>query len=276
MEYIKSPMNYIGGKYKLLPDLFKIFPDNIDTFVDLFAGGFNVGVNVTANTIICNDQIKYLPDLYRCFKDLDYELLISEIQNRINEFNLSKENRDGYLTLRDIFNTSHEIIDFFVLVCYSFNNQIRFNSKGEFNMPFGKDRSSFNKSIETNLSKFCDALKTKNIIFSNNNFINVDIKDNSFVYCDPPYLITTAPYNDGKGWGKNEDLQLFSFLDNLNVRGIKFAMSNVLYHRGLSNDGLIEWSKKYNIHFLDKSYANCNYHVKDKQSKTIEVVITNY
>ncbi|MGN0026821.1 MAG: DNA adenine methylase, partial [Clostridium sp.] len=65
MKYIKSPLNYTGGKYKLLKDLLDSFPKEIDTFVDLFAGGFNVGVNIEANKIICNDHITYLIDLYK-------------------------------------------------------------------------------------------------------------------------------------------------------------------------------------------------------------------
>lgn len=39
MEYVKSPLNYTGGKFKLLPQLLEIFPKDINTFVDLFAGG---------------------------------------------------------------------------------------------------------------------------------------------------------------------------------------------------------------------------------------------
>ena len=54
-KYIKSPMNYIGGKYKLLPQILPHFPNYIGTFVDLFSGGCNVSINVNANKIICND-----------------------------------------------------------------------------------------------------------------------------------------------------------------------------------------------------------------------------
>ena len=57
-KYIKSPLNYIGGKYKLLPQLMKYFPTDINTFVDLFSGGFNVGINVKSNKNICNDSRK--------------------------------------------------------------------------------------------------------------------------------------------------------------------------------------------------------------------------
>ena len=53
---IASPLNYTGGKYKLLPQIFPLFPDNVNTFVDIFCGGCNVGINVNAQHIICNDN----------------------------------------------------------------------------------------------------------------------------------------------------------------------------------------------------------------------------
>ena len=62
-QYVSSPMNYIGGKYKLLPQLLPLFPKNVDTFVDLFCGGANVGVNALANRIVFNDNLVYLVDL---------------------------------------------------------------------------------------------------------------------------------------------------------------------------------------------------------------------
>ena len=54
-KYIKSPMNYTGGKYKLLNQILPLFPKDINTFVDLFTGGCSVAVNVNANKIIAND-----------------------------------------------------------------------------------------------------------------------------------------------------------------------------------------------------------------------------
>ncbi|MDK7859437.1 DNA adenine methylase, partial [Klebsiella pneumoniae] len=47
-EYIKSPLNYIGGKYRILNQIMPLFPKDIKTFVDLFSGGGNVGINVKA------------------------------------------------------------------------------------------------------------------------------------------------------------------------------------------------------------------------------------
>lgn len=61
--YIRSPLNYMGGKYKLLQDILPSFP-NCDSFVDLFADGMNVSVNVNANNIYANDRIDELIELY--------------------------------------------------------------------------------------------------------------------------------------------------------------------------------------------------------------------
>lgn len=283
MEFIKSPLNYTGGKYKILQPIFEIFPETIETFVDLFAGGFNVGINVNAGKIICNDQINYLLELYEYFRKHEVNEVINEIKKRIEEFELSLQNADGYNRLRERYNETKDIVDFFVLTCYSFNHQIRFNNSQKFNTPFGKDRSSYNKSIENNLIMFCNAIREKNIIFSNADFLSVDLSElgeNDVVYCDPPYLITTGSYNDGKrgfkDWTEVEERQLLQLLDDLNARNVKFALSNVLYHKGLSNDILIEWSKKYYVHYIDKSYSNCSYQFKDRGAKTVEVVITNY
>ncbi len=281
--YIKSPMNYTGGKHKILEHIIPSFPKKIDNFVDLFAGGLNVGINVNANTIYANDQITYLIELYKMFQDTTTDELLKKIKERIETYSLSQTNAEGYNTLRAEYNKSKSLLDLFVLTCFSFNHQIRFNSKHEFNTPFGKDRSSFNDSIERNLILFCDALHKKNIILSTGDFRDFDIsKLNSgdVVYCDPPYLITTGSYNDGKrgfkDWTETEDADLLSLLDKLNDRGILFALSNVFAHKGQTNDALIEWSKKYNVLYIDKTYSNCSYHFKDRGTKTVEVLITNY
>lgn len=281
--YIKSPLNYTGGKYKTLQHIIPAFPEHITNFVDLFAGGLNVGINVDAETIYVNDQINYLIDLYRFFRETNIDDLLQLLKSRIAEFGLTDQNTDGYRKLRDAYNQEKRIADLFLLTCYSFNHQIRFNSHHEFNTPFGKDRSSYNSSIEQNLIRFCRALQSKNFVFSTVDFMSFDtsvLTPGDLVYCDPPYLITTGSYNDGKrgfkDWTSVEDASLLQLLDDLNDRGILFALSNVFCHKGATNEPLIEWSRKYNVLFIDKSYANCSYHFKDRATKTIEVLVTNF
>lgn len=281
--FIKSPLNYTGGKYKILSPIFEILPEKAGTFVDLFAGGFNVGINVNAKKIICNDQIHYIIDLYKYFQANNVEDVITDIKERITKYQLSQDNVDGYNALREKYNSEKNSIDFFVLVCFSFNHQIRFNNRQQFNTPFGKERSSYNKNIENNLIAFCNAIHTKDIVFLNQDFLSVDLSNlgcGDLVYCDPPYLISTGSYNDGKrgfkDWTEKEEYQLLNLLDKLNEKGVMFALSNVFYHKGLENQILIEWSKKYFVNYIDKSYSNCSYHFKDRGAKTVEVLITNF
>ena len=97
-----------------------------------------------------------------------------------------------------------------------------------------------------------------------------------FVYVDPPYRISTATYNEKGGWGIQDDLDLMCFLDNVNSLGSKFALSNVITHKGICNAELIDWAKKYNLIELDFHYNNSNYQSKAKNYGTQEVLITNY
>ena len=85
-KYICSPMNYIGGKYKLLPQLLPLFPQNIETFVDLFCGGCNVGINVQAEKYIFNDNLSYLIDLYRSFYLYDTKFVMLHVQRCSGSF----------------------------------------------------------------------------------------------------------------------------------------------------------------------------------------------
>ncbi len=281
--YIKSPLNYIGGKYKLLSKLLPLFPSNINTFVDLFTGGANIAVNVEASNIIANDQLTYVIDMYKYFQNTPIEIILQKIQNRIEYFQLDQQNNNGYIQLRHEYNNTPNALDLFILTCFSFNHQIRFNNKHQFNTPFGKERSSFNASIEKNLIQFCSQIREKNINFLNLDFIHIDmdiLSNDDFVYCDPPYLISTGSYNDGnrgfKNWTEKEEYQLLELLDFLNNKNIKFALSNVLFHKEKSNLILIEWAKKYHINFIDNNYKNCSYQLKGRSSNTVEVLITNY
>ncbi len=281
-NYIKSPLNYTGGKYKILKYILPCFPKNIGTFVDLFGGGFNVGINVDAQKIIYNDHILYLPKMFELFKKEGVDI-VDKIYPRINEFDLSEENAEGYLALREDYNKNKDILDLFILTCYSFNHQIRFNSHHEFNTPFGKNRSAYNKTIKENLINFIKSLQSKNIEFYSKDFTflyGLELKENDFVYCDPPYLISNASYNDGKrgfkNWGADEEIQLLDLLDFLDYKKVKFALSNVLIHKGMSNEKLIEWSKNYNVKHIEKDYNNSNYQRKNKDKETQEVLICNF
>lgn len=283
-NYVKGPLNYTGGKHKLLPQILPFFPKEINTFVDLFCGGGNVTVNVEAKRIIGNDFEKHVIGIYQYLKTHNIDEIICQIEEIVKDYSLTLENAEGFNKLRSDYNNPQynkydTNIMLYVLICFSFNHQFRFNSKGEFNMPFGKDRSRWNDAMKKNLINFQKAITDKDILFINKDFreLKIDkLNSNDFVYCDPPYLITCATYNEKDGWNEQCERNLLELLDRLNENNVKFALSNVLFSKGKTNDILIEWSEKYNVHHLDYTYSNCSYHTKDKTSKPDEVLITNY
>ena len=269
----------------MLPAITKFFPQNINIMYDLFAGGCDVCANISTERIFANDINFFVVDIFKTFQRLTIGELLAEIDEIIRSWDLSMTNKYGYLSLRQHYNSypieQRNPIELYVLVCYSFNYQFRFNSKYEFNNPFGKNRSSFNPQMRQNLIKFHE--KIKKINFSSLNFRKLELdflSEGDFLYADPPYRITTGSYNDGKrgfeGWSLNDDLFLFDLLDSLNDHGVKFALSNVVEHRGKTNDELIKWKEKYYTHEINYNYNNSNYHSQSKNYQTKEVLITNY
>ena len=302
---IQSPLNYTGGKFRLLPQILPLFPHKINTFVDLFCGGCNVGINVEAKRHIYNDVNLFLIRLLQTLKNWDKHTVFEMIYKIIEKYNLSlvsrhsyeyygcesnkglgEYNREKFLRLREDFNNL-KVDDYcyyimlFVLIIYSFNNQIRFNSEKKFNLPVGK--RDFNTRTSGKLSLFIDVLKAQNSKFTCSDFATFDIAsldDSDFVYIDPPYLVTCATYNEQNGWNEHKEHQLLSFIDKLTCKKIKCALSNVLRNKGRENHILLEWLErntlKYTVHHLSYSYANSNYHKKDKVNCADEVLVTNY
>lgn len=302
---IQSPLNYTGGKFKLLPQILPLFPKKIGRFFDFFCGGCNVGVNVDCERVSFIDKERNLIYLYQTFQQVNSSDIFEWIYEIIKEYGLSlvsrygykyygcnsalglgKYNSEAFKRLRDDFNKT-EIFDFryyvmlYVIIVYAFNNQIRFNSRGEFNLPVGK--RDFNLNMQNKLNLFIERLKAKDCDFICSDFRQFNISllnGDDFVYADPPYLITCATYNENGGWSEDDEKDLLHFLDELDSRKIRFALSNVLTSKGKNNNFLEDWLLrnvgKYEVIHLRNNYRNSNYHRLNKFSETDEVLIVNY
>lgn len=104
-KYIKSPFNYIGGKYKLLPQILPLFPDKISTFYDVFGGGGSLSLNVDSSYVYYNDIVPYVGEVLDEMARLGYEECISKIEQVIEEYELSKTNREGFENLEKTITT---------------------------------------------------------------------------------------------------------------------------------------------------------------------------
>jgi adenine-specific DNA-methyltransferase len=297
--FVKSPLNYTGGKHKLLPQITKLFPKEINVFYDIFSGGANVGINAKAKNIICIEKNRYVVNLLKLIQSNNFEDLNEKIVDIIDKFGLSQSyikgyghynvdssaglgqhNKEAFLKLRNEFNKDKNRIDLLlVLVLFSFNNQIRFNNKGDFNLPVGK--RDYNGSSRRNVANFNQTSNEKKIIFKTQDFRElekVDLQKNDFVYLDPPYLLGLASYNEMGGWTEQDEKDLYSMLTRLDKKGVRFALSNVLEHKGKTNQIVKNWAKKNNfkINKLNFDYKNSSYHLTANDNKTVEVLITNY
>ena len=276
-DYVKSPLNYVGNKYRIIDQIHQYFPKNINTMVDLFCGGCDVTINTEAKKHYANDINVQVVDIFRECQKYSIDELLTYIDGTIAKWGLTDTNAEAFNAFRTYYNQTRKPLDLFVLICYSFNNQIRFNSKGEFNMPFGKDRSSFNNDMRFNFVKTVGRLK--DVEFSTKSFQDFDysvLSVGDFVYADPPYLISWATYNEG--WSEKEEHALYAVLSDLDKKGIKFALSNVSEHKGQTNDILLKWvsDNGYHLHDIDFNYDNCSYHGKNTDMPTREVLVTNY
>lgn len=264
--FLKSPFNYTGSKYPQLEQLYSYFPKDCDTLIDLFVGGGSIFINSNFKNIVINDIITDLIDFYYQLKFKDWDYII----RNINLYKPNSQDQSKFLQLRDSYNKDKNCYKFFCLCCSCTNNMMRFNKKFEFNQTFGK--RTINQNTITKLYDYYNKIKTiESIKFFNKNFYDVPIFEKSFVYLDPPYLITQAGYN--LYWSKQHENKLYDYIIDLDKNGIKFGLSNMLYHKGIKNENL-DRLKKFDFHIIN-SFQN----KAKKQSKTeesIQVFICNY
>lgn len=295
---IRSPFFYVGDKYKLMPQLINYFPQKIETFLEPFVGGGSVFLNVNASQYVGNDNNKHIINLHKFLNSYKYNRskFFFEFEKSILEYGFSASylgkivsedlkkkykktyyavfNKEPYLNLKKVFNQNKDdLMLLYVLLIYGFNHMIRFNNKGDFNLPVGN--VDYNVNVFNSLNYYFDFIESQDITFHNSDYkdflLNRNYGENDFVYFDPPYLISASEYN--KGWTKESEIDLLNVIDLLSEKRIKFALSNLIVHKGKENNLLKEWAKKYQTTNITSNYIS--YH-DNSNKETVEVLIKNY
>lgn len=297
-KYRRSPFFYVGDKYKLVPQLKENFPKNIDRFIEPFCGGGSVFLNTDANQYLLNDIDSYLIKLHKFLIESSSQPQVfwNELKLNIEKYNLSatfmgrdipkeyrkefvktyfaKYNKEAYIKMRSDFNENKDdMMLLYMLLIYGFNRMLRFNSKGDFNLPVGN--VDFNQNVVAALDSYFEYVADKDIELFNMDFQDfiekIQPTPNDLVYLDPPYLITFSEYN--KLWNEDSEIRLIDYLDELDSRGIRFAVSNVLWHRKRYNGTFNEWAQKYNVVKIKSNYISFN---DNTEKDTYEVLVKNY
>lgn len=295
----RSPLFYVGDKYKLITEIKTHFPQHIGRLIEPFVGGGSVFMNVDANEFLLNDIDSFViaihkmlcsyvdreEEFFKEFFDIvkKYNLSLSykentvpkELKESFPKTYFAKYNKEAYSQLRDDFNKGgkQDIMQLYALLIYGFNRMLRFNKKGDFNLPVGN--VDFNQNTYNAIVDYFTLLKDKNVVWYNEDFRvflnNIDYREDDLVYLDPPYLITFSEYN--KLWNEETERELLNLIDDLNKRDIKFAISNVTHYKGKVNNLFLEWSKHYNSFPIKSNYISFN----DNTVKNFnEVLVTNF
>jgi DNA adenine methylase len=295
----RSPLFYVGDKYKLLKEIKTHFPSEINKFIEPFTGGGSVFLNTEAKSFHLNDIDKAVVSIHNLLnkESKNPKLFFNKIAKIIDKYELSKSfetdivpielkiqfkktfyaqfNKKGFQKLKYDYNSSAKPnpLELYILLIYGFNRMLRFNSKGEYNLPVGN--VDFNKNVVSALNDYFNIIQNRNIFWKNIDYIkfikSFEFEANDFVYFDPPYLITFSEYN--KLWNEENERELINLMDELNTLNVRFAISNVTHYKGKVNTLFNDWSKKYNIHNIKSNYIS--YH--DNSIKSFnEVLVTNY
>ncbi|MCE5304696.1 Dam family site-specific DNA-(adenine-N6)-methyltransferase [bacterium] len=298
----KPFLKWAGGKTQLLEQLIKYFPHELKNgalknYYEPFLGSGAVFFFIAQNYSIKNAFLSDInEDLVLTFSVVQRNVfeLIDELSLLKTKF-INKNSIDRELffyEIRYIYNAEREKINFgkyssewvpraakmIFLNKTCFNGLFRLNRKGEFNVPFGGYKNP-NILDQENLINASSVLQIAEIYLTDFENIKSKIKDNFFIYFDPPYrpISNTSRFTSYSKYDFTEEDQkrLAKFYEELNINGNKLMLSNSDPKNENPDDNFFEkLYEKYNIIKVQANrMINCN---GNKRGKINELLITNY
>ena len=310
--FVKSPLNYTGNKYRILPQILPHFPQSIGTMVDLFCGGATVGLNTPCRKVLFVDNNPYVINLLQYLASCRFDHLLCDLENLILQYGLSfsaqhsyafyyqkqtdqihrnnglKEyNSQGFYQLREDYNAlpdktcERANLLLYLLIVYGFNNDIRFSRDGYFNLPVGK--TDLNKNNIRKLKAYIERVQSIQADFICGDFRSEEIQhlifSADFVYADPPYLITNAVYNESHKWNLQTEQELLLLLDKMMQQHIPFALSNMIAKGQCKNVPLcnwINWHTDVQVFDIDFHYRGAYYNKKERDGEREILIVPEY
>lgn len=264
----------MGNKRRLLPQLLPLIPPVTGRFIDLFAGTGCVAVNVRAGRKIVNDTSPYLTGLLRAIRDIDPDSFVQQVYGLIDEYSLDSPDESRFYALRDRYNTNHDPVALYTLGLFAINSLFRFNSRGEYNAPKAPGARQYANKLDC-LPGYHQALQQVSITGLDYRSIDLDVfTPQDFVYLDPPYENTTAPYNTM--WNIEDANRVRGLADRLNQHNIGFGYSNLLVSKNQTNVSLKTWTETHNykVYRLERNYSNC-FKTRKTYPADQEIYVTN-
>ncbi|MDR0205794.1 MAG: Dam family site-specific DNA-(adenine-N6)-methyltransferase [Bacteroidales bacterium] len=270
---MKPLVKYRGGKSNEIPNIEKHIPRYSGRYIEPFFGGGALYFHLEPKRAVINDINLKLMAFYSGVKN-SYSNLRKELDeiekiygvNR-RQFDVLKQltpnervedkNEELYYQIRDMFNdlTEKKYSDallYFFINKTAYSGMIRYNSKGEFNVPFGRYQH-LNTSLVT---------KKHSDLLSNTDVHNTDYKDifdiaksDDFMFLDPPYDCIFSDYGNEEykdGFNDECHIALAKDFKNLNCKALLVIGRTPLIEKLYENMIIDEYAKKYSVNIRNR------------------------
>ena len=258
---IKPIVKWSGGKKDELKQILPHIPDNISTYLEPFIGGGAVYFHLNPEKSVINDVHKELVDLYQSIKDGHSDDIYNFMKEHPNE-------EETYYKVRAYPHT--DVLDnakrFYYLRKTCFRGMLRYNSKGEFNIPYGRYKNYNFEDIKN--PEYENILKRTEIFNTSFETIFNDYNHNdNFMFLDSPYDSEFTDYGYCS-FGKEEHKKLAKCFKETNIRCL-MIIGKTKFIENLYKDYIVnEYDKKYRFKLHSKRIGN--------EINTKHLVIKNY
>ncbi|MCE8163860.1 MAG: Dam family site-specific DNA-(adenine-N6)-methyltransferase [Candidatus Moeniiplasma glomeromycotorum] len=225
---LKPFVKWVGGKTQFLEIIQFLVPISCENFIEPFVGGGAVFLNIQPYRLIINDINQELITTYQVIKEKSQELI-----KLLNEYE-RKHNQEFYEALKkqEPKNlTSLEIAARFIYLNKTgYNGLYRVNGQGKFNVPFGQ-KEKVKLFDKQNILAISEYLNNDNYQILNQDYQQILplIKENDFLFVDPPYDSENGngfnSYTANKFTQKNQK-ELAQFLKKCEKKGAKWLLTN--------------------------------------------------
>ncbi|MEA3493756.1 MAG: Dam family site-specific DNA-(adenine-N6)-methyltransferase [Candidatus Margulisiibacteriota bacterium] len=218
MKKLLPLIKWSGSKRSQAEEIIGLFPDTVNTYYEPFLGGGSILGAFSPKKAICGDVCQALIELWKLAQTKP-DLVHSEYKKRWEK--LQKDKHPFYYEVRSRFNKKQSPHDLLFLTRTCVNGLIRFNRKGEFNNSLHYSRKGIHPENLRNIAKTWSN-KIESYSFDVKHYFDLTKKagKNDFVYLDPPYFNTRGRY-----FGKIDFTEFLKYLEDLNNRKIRFALS---------------------------------------------------
>lgn len=276
MKTYVPPIKCQGIKTKLVPWIKEhaTIPSN-GRWIEPFMGSGVVGFNVRPSRAVFADINPHIINFYNSVKDGYVTSAKAKLFLEKEGILLSQKGDEHYYALRKRFNDSNDPFDFLFLSRSCFNGVIRFNKKGQYNVPFGHKPERFAQAYVTKITnqiKYIEsALRQYDWTFVCADFrtITADATNQDFLYFDPPYIGRHTDYYNS--WSTQDEDELFSHLVSTPAR---FVLSTWHSNRYRHNTVLDKHAAQFSV-FTKEHF----YHVgasEDNRNAMLEAIVLNF